>query len=84
MDKKRVMYIIQTLPHKDLIDFLLDRCNLNQKEHDLIYARAKECMTQEEYAEQIGYSPRNLIRIENKAFEKVSKNWSELDFLSNL
>lgn len=82
MDKKRVISIIQKAPYKDLIDFLLDRCNLNAKEHALVYARAKEGLSQEEYAEQVGYSPRNLQRIEEKAFEKVIKNWSSLDFLN--
>lgn len=84
MTKKDVFHIIQTTPYKDLIDFLLDRCNLSRKERDLVYERAKEGLTQEEYAEKIGYSPRNFQRIEDKTFEKIIRNWSEIDFLSKI
>lgn len=84
LDKKRIFTLIANVPYTDLIDFLLSRCNLNQRELALVYARAKEGISQEKYAEMIGCSPRNLQRIEDKAFTKIIKNWAELDFLNVL
>lgn len=82
MDKKRVEHIIQDTPYRDFVDFLLDRCNLSEKELALIYARAKEEISQEKYAEQIGYSPRYVQIHEDKAYQKIIKNWSQLEFLN--
>lgn len=84
MDKQKVVHILQTAPYADLIEFLLGRCNLSEKERRMINDRAKEEITQEEYAEKIGKSTRYVQIHEDRAYQKIIENWSQLEFLDHL
>lgn len=55
----------------DIIEFALLRAHLNKKELNIIKLMLDECMTQEEVAEQIGYSTRRTQQLWCSAANKL-------------
>ena len=43
-----------------IIEFAIMRARLNKRENEVIHLLLDECMTQEEVAESLGYSPRRI------------------------
>lgn len=44
----------------DIIEFAILRARLNRREKEVIHLIIDECMTQEEVAEKLSYSPRRI------------------------
>lgn len=59
MDKSLIKYF-WNCGDNDIIEFALLKARLNKKEKDVLELLLDECMTQEEAAEKMGYSPRRI------------------------
>lgn len=56
-----------------IIQFAMIRAHLNRLEKDVITLMLDECLTQEQTAERIGYSPRKVQDIWYSASDKMLK-----------
>lgn len=74
MTREQLRYIFN-IPEKDLLEFLLNKVNLTDKENEVI----KYCLVKgytEEYTAEIMEMSRNGIqKIKKKAFNKLDKVW---------
>lgn len=61
------------------IDYAIMRANLNRKEKEVLHLMLDECMTQEQTAEELDTSTRNVQKIWSCAVEKLLKiEWVQL------
>lgn len=60
MDSRALVYAFFNCGDNQIIEFALLRAHLNRREADVIHYLMDECMTQEEVAEELGYSTRRV------------------------
>lgn len=71
-------------PYRPLVLVALSYVNLTDKELDLIILRYLRGHTQEETAEETGYSVNGLQKQERQALDKCGQAWEKLAFIQEL
>ena len=67
--------LIFDIPEKDLLEFLLSKVNLSEKEQKVINNCLVNGYTEEYTAELMQMSRNGIQKIKYKAFKKLSKVW---------
>lgn len=68
---KGLLYYFWNCGDDQIIQFALQRGHLNRHERDVLHCMLDECMTQEETAEEIGYSVRRTQEFWSSAAGKL-------------
>ena len=69
--KRELLSYFWNCGDNQIIEFALTRAHLNRKEEEVIRLMFDECMTQEEIAERMSYSPRRVQDFWYSASEKL-------------
>lgn len=70
MDKS-LIYDFWGCGDDQIIDFAIERARLNRHEKDVVCLILDECLTQEETAEKLNYSPRRVNEFWRSAVKKL-------------
>lgn len=83
MTKEEVKKILRT-PYKPLALAALSYVNLTDREMNLLILRFMRGHTQEETAEEMGYTPNAIQKWERTALNKCCQAWDKLVFIQEL
>lgn len=83
MTKDEVKKILRT-PYKPLVLAALSYVNLTDREMNLLILRFMRGHTQEEAAEEMGYTPNAIQKWERTALNKCCQAWDKLVFIQEL
>ena len=83
MTKEEVKKILRT-PYKPLALTALSYVNLTDREMNLLILRFMRGHTQEEVAEEMGYTPNAIQKWERAALNKCCQAWDKLVFTQEL
>lgn len=78
LNRNDVRKFLQNCPHKDLIDFLINRVNLSEIEGKILDYKINKCYTDEKISELLNKSIECTRRLVRNTFDKLSSNWEEI------
>ena len=78
MNRNDVRRFLKNCPHRDLIDFMINRVNLSNYEIKILDYKIDKNYSDEKISELLDRSIEYTRKTVRSTFDKISRNWEEI------